>query len=145
SGGRTCVRAGVYREELRIADKSNVVVAGCGPRSRIESPPAASGEALVQIELGEAGHDVTLRNLAVGADGQLGVRVVGGSRVELRGLAFRQTPGPSNTLRSAVHTLGTGDVRISDCRVETTRAFTHHAALYLDAPAGAIVERNTVY
>jgi hypothetical protein len=144
SGGRICVRAGVYREELRIAGKSNVVVAGCGPRTRIESPPAASGEALVQIELGEAGHDVTLRDLAVGADGQLGVRVVGGSRVALRGLAFRQTPGPANTLRSAVHTLGTGDVRISDCRVETARAFTHHAALYLDAPAGAIVERTTV-
>jgi Family of unknown function (DUF6519) len=144
SGGRISVRAGVYREEVRIAGKSNVVVAGCGPRARIESPPAASGEALVQVELGEAGHDVTLRDLAVRADGQLGVRIVGGSRVELRGLAFRQTPGTANTLRSAVHTLGTGNVRISDCRVEMSRAFTHHAALYLDAPAGAVVERNTV-
>jgi hypothetical protein len=144
SGGRICVRAGVYREEVRITGKSNVVVIGCGPHARIESPPAVSGEALVHVELGEAGHDVTLRDLAVRADGQLGVRVVGGSRVELRGLAVRQTPGRSNTLRNLVQILGTGDVRITDCRVEMNGAFTHHAALYLDAPAGAVVERNTV-
>ena len=144
SGGRICVRAGVYREEVRIAGKSNVVVVGCGPQARIESPSAASREALVHVELGEAGHDVTLRDLAVRADGQLGVRVVGGSRVELRGLAVRQTPGHSNTLPSPVQILGTGDVRITDCRVEMNGAFTHHAALYLDAPAGAVVERNTV-
>jgi Family of unknown function (DUF6519) len=144
SGGRIQVRAGVYREEVRIAGKSNVVVVGCGLRTRIESPPAASGEALVHVELGDAGHDVTLRDLAVRADGQLGVRVVGGRRVELRRLVFRQTPGRSNTLRSAVHVLGTGDVRITDCRVEMNRGFTHHAAVYLDAPAGAVVERTTV-
>ena len=144
TGGRICVRVGVYREEVRIAGKSNVVVVGCGPRTRIESPPSPSGEALVHVDLGETGHDVTLRDLALKADGQIGVRVAGGSRAALHRLACTQTHGREKTLRSAVHVLGTGDVRITDCRIETDTAFTHHAALYLDAPAGAVVERNTV-
>ena len=144
TGGRLCVRAGVYREEVRIVGKSNVVVVGCGPRTRIESPPAPSGEALVHVELDEAGHDVTLRDLAVAAAGQLGVRVVGGRRVELRRLVHRPTAGLPARAQGVVQVLGTGDVRITDCHIETSGAFTHHAALYLDAPAGAVVERTTV-
>ncbi|MDT5156605.1 MAG: hypothetical protein QOH51_962 [Acidobacteriota bacterium] len=142
-GGRICVREGVYPEEIRIKGKSNVLLVGCGTRTRIVSPEEVLSEALVSVELSEDKHDVTLRDLTIEASGQIGVRALGGSRVELRRVAVTQTSG-KNGLRSAVQTIGTSDVRITRCPIEMGGAFSHHAAVYIDTPAGAFVEGNKV-
>jgi hypothetical protein len=143
-GGRICLREGVYPEEIRIKGKSNVLLVGCGERTRIVSPAEGLSEALVQIELAEGGHDVTLRDLEIEAGGQVGVRAVGGSRVELRRVGIMQTPGGQMGLRSAVQVVGTSDVRIKRCQIEMGGAFSHHAAVYLDTPGGAFVEGNRI-
>jgi hypothetical protein len=94
SGGRVCVRAGVYPEEIRIAGKSNVVVAGCGGRTRIESPGKAAREALISIELEDGERNISIRELAIDTRGQIGIRSVGGSRVEIRRSQTRQAAPP---------------------------------------------------
>lgn len=38
-GGKVCVMPGVYREHVRIVGKQNVIISGCGERTRIESDP----------------------------------------------------------------------------------------------------------
>ena len=143
AGGRICLRPGVYREEVLIEGKNDVHVEGCGDRTRIESPEGGAGEALVRIRLGEDGRGVTLRELSVRATGQVGVLAEGGSRVELRGLSVEALPGKAG-LRSAVQAVGVGDLRVRNCRVVMGGAFSQHAAVYLDAPDGALFEGNTV-
>ena len=144
SGGRLCLRPGVYREEVRLAGKSNVVIKGCGARTRVETPDKAEAEALFDLQLGDEGHDVTLRDFAVVSRGQIGVRAAGGSRVELLRLELTQETGETPGTPSAVQLLGVADARVRDCRVQAGGTFTHHAAVYLDAPDGVLFEHNTV-
>jgi hypothetical protein len=143
-GGRICVRPGVYREEVRIEGKSNVLITGCGERTRIESPDETNDEALIRIVLGEGRSGVTLRDLSVRATAQVGVMAEGGTRVELRGLNVETLPGPNGGLRGAVQSVGVADVRVRRCRIVMAGSFSQHAAVYLDAPDGALVEGNTV-
>lgn len=144
SGGRICVRPGVYPEEIRIAGKSNVVVTGCGGRTRIASPENAAGKALVSLEPAADGGNIGIRDLAIEARGQIGIRMAGGSRVELGRIdltaAASETAGPM----SAIDVAGTGDVRITRCRVEMSGAFSNHAAIYVDTPGGALIEDNSI-
>lgn len=148
SGGRICVRAGVYPEEIRIAGKSNIVVAGCGGRTRIESPGDTAREALVSIELEGDDGNISIRELAIDARGQIGIRAVGGSRVEIRRVniinTITDTAGRTAGPRSAIHAAGTADVRITGCRIEMGGVFSHHAAVYIDTPGGTLIEGNTI-
>lgn len=144
SGGRISVRAGVYPEEIRIAGKSNVVVAGCGGRTRIESPEDATSEALVRIELEGDDRNISIHDLAIDARGQIGIHAAGGSRVELRRVNLTETASGTVGPLSAIHVAGTSDVRITRCRIEMSGAFSHHAAIYIDTQAGALIEGNTI-
>jgi len=144
SGGRLCVRPGVYAEEIRIAGKSNIVVAGCGGRTRIESPEAPASEALISIKLEGGERNISLRNLAIDARGQIAVRAVGGSRVEVRRVNIRAMASDTAGPRSAFHVIGTTDVRITCSRIEMGGAFSHHAAVYIDAPGPTLIEANTI-
>jgi hypothetical protein len=143
-GGRICVRPGVYDEEIVVEGRSNVLITGCGERTLIRSPAGASDDALVRIELGDGQSNVVLRDLSISATAQVGVLAEGGRGVELRGLRVEAGPGKSSGLRSAVQVVGTGDVRITRCRIVSAGSFSQHAAVYLDAPDGALFEGNTV-
>jgi hypothetical protein len=143
TGGRLCVRPGVYQEEIRIQGKSNVIIAGCGEETRIESPEETQNEALVDIVLGDDGTRVTLSGLTIDARAQLGLRITGGSRVQIERLNIRTIAderGPESPIRA----LGCRDLRITGCRVEMGGEFSDHAAIYVDAPDGALIEGNTV-
>ncbi|MEX2261846.1 MAG: right-handed parallel beta-helix repeat-containing protein [Bryobacteraceae bacterium] len=144
SGGRLCVRAGLYSEEIRIAGKSNVVVAGCGGRTRIESPDEPASEVVVGIELEGGESNISLRDLAIDAHGQIGVRAVGGSRVECRRVNIRAMASDTAGPRSAIHVSGTTEVRITRSRIEMGAAFSDHAAVYIDAPGATLIEDNTI-
>ena len=77
-----------------------------GGRTRIESPEDAAREALVSIELAEDERDVSLRDLAIDARGQIGVRAEGGRRVELRRVQITATASGTTGPRSAILAIG---------------------------------------
>ncbi len=144
SGGRICVRPGVYREEIRIAGKSDVVVAGCGGHTRIETPVDLLSEALVTIELGAEHRDISLRDLTIDARGQIGVLATDGSRVVLCRVDIAATAIGTSPARSAIHAARVTDVRIARCHIEMGGAFTDWAAVFIDTPGGALIEGNTI-
>jgi hypothetical protein len=144
SGGRICVRPGVYREEIHIAGRSNVVLSGCAGRTQIITPENPAGDALVTIELEEDERNISVRNVTIEGRGQVGIRGTGGSRIEITGVTLLATARGDVTLRSAIETTGAQDVRITRCHVRMGGAFSHHAAVYVDCPAYALIEGNTI-
>jgi hypothetical protein len=62
SGGTVCILPGRYLEAVRILDRHNVTLHGCGPRSRIVSPDKAAPALLVT-----GGRDVVAESLALEA------------------------------------------------------------------------------
>ena len=145
SGGQICVREGIYREHIVIANRRNVVLKGCGARTRIESPADAANDALVTVEMNAGDRRITIRDLTIRAEGQIGIRAFGsGSRLELRNLAVAVAPSRQNELRSAIQVVGIADVRILRSRIQMDGTFSQHAAVYLDCPGRALVEGNSI-
>ena len=144
NGGRICVRPGVYQEELRIAGRRGVVLSGCAGRTTIQSPGAPASEALLTLDLGDNERDITISNLDFEVSGQVGIRATGGMGVELRRLRLTQNRNPDIQPHSLIETMGTRDVRIMNCRVEMDGGVSQRAAVYIDCPAGALVEGCTI-
>ena len=144
NGGRICVRPGVYQEELRIAGRRGVVLSGCAGRTTIQSPGAPTSEALLTLDLGDNEREITISNLDFVVSGQVGIRATGGMGVELRRLRLTQNRNPDIQPHSLIETLGTRDVRIMNCRVEMDGGVSQRAAVYIDCPAGALVEGCTI-
>jgi Family of unknown function (DUF6519)/Right handed beta helix region len=63
TGGTVCVLPGVYRESVSISARKNIVVHGCGPRSRIVAQEA-SGVALPAVSIVNS-TDITIESLAL--------------------------------------------------------------------------------
>jgi hypothetical protein len=145
SGGHICLREGIYREQIVIAGRSNVLLKGCGARTRIESPVGANRDALVAITLGRDERGIVIRDLTVRGQGQIAIRVSGsGARVELRNLALAATAVDGRDFRSVVEMTGIRDVRLLRSRIDMDGTFSDHAAVYIDCPDRALVEGNTI-
>jgi hypothetical protein len=70
---KICVLPGIYEERVIIADRSDLVIEGCGPRSIIRTPAdSTTSKGLVTIT---ACTNVTLRDLRIDAFGQFGVMI----------------------------------------------------------------------
>ena len=145
SGGHICVREGIYREQIVIAGGRNIVLKGCGARTRIESPADAARDALVTIDLNAGERRVTIRDLAIRAQGQTGIRASGsGSRLELRKLTVAAAASERSALQNVIQVTGIADVRIIGSRLEMDGTLSDHAALYIDCPGRARIEGNTI-
>ena len=148
-GGRICVRAGVYKGTVRIEGRRDVIIEGCGPDARIESPDDADGGVLIDI-VGPAdgAAKVTLEGLGVVAHGQKGIRFTG-EGLTLKNLTMEIGPslaGETPT-QSAISIERASDVNILDNRITVDSSFTDHAAVYVETTfdlGGAIIRGNRI-
>ena len=81
SGGTVCVLPGLFREAVRIADRHNVTLHGCGPRSRIAAPrdDGADSTAISVVDSG----DICIEALALEGGDEAVVRIEGTAVVRL--------------------------------------------------------------
>ncbi len=146
SGGRVCVLPGLYRETVLIQNRSGVVVAGCGRRSRVTNAPAAgTGAPAGPVFLVRACTGVRLEKMAIdAADGQPGVLVTESAanqgvprQVSLGRLWLR-----SGT-RSAVEVQGAEGLTVTECDVLMRDVASAWPAVFVRAD-DARIERNRV-
>ncbi len=142
-GGHICVLPGIYREEIRVAGRAQVTISGCGDRTVIASPEEPEAEALVELRGEAAPSRLVLERLAIRATGQLGV-LAAGQGVELRKLSIQTRPRGGEQTPSAIRALEVERLRIVENRIAMAGDFSHHAAVYIDAIEGALVERNRI-
>jgi hypothetical protein len=68
-GGKICLLPGLFRENVRIVNRRNITISGCGPRSVVRSrgptPPATAAPPVISII---GGFNITLECFAVEAD-----------------------------------------------------------------------------
>jgi hypothetical protein len=66
-GGRVCVLPGVYEETIRIVNRHDITISGCGPRTRLVGiAPTGTNPVAPVIEI-VGGHDFGLEDFAVRA------------------------------------------------------------------------------
>lgn len=143
-GGRICILPGTYTEELRVADRRNVTLQGCGAETIIRSPEGINQTGLLEIDAtGDSGR-IVVRDLALDALGQIGVAVEG-TGCRLSNLDIRTSPSDIVPTQSAVRLLAAGDIVIRGCRLGQDGGLSPHSALYLESAApGVLVEDNDV-
>ena len=79
-GGKVCILPGTYTEAVRI-ERPDITVEGCGRQTKIRTPGGETAPALIHLLASR----VTLRNLALETQGQIGV------------LAGTEEPGEGHT------------------------------------------------
>jgi hypothetical protein len=77
-GGRVCVLPGVYEENVRILNRHDIVISGCGPRTRLVGPAPAANAAAKPVIAIVGGQNFGLEDFAVEAfDTGLGIQLLG--------------------------------------------------------------------
>lgn len=146
TGGRVCVLPGVFREAVRIENRANVVVSGCGGRSRVTNEPAPGGAAPAgPVFTIRDCQGVRLERMAVDSiDGQPGVLVEEAAanqgvprEVSLAGL--RMAAGTS----SAVEVQGATGFSMRKCDVLMRDVSSPWPAVFVRAD-DVVIERNRV-
>lgn len=138
SGGRITILPGIYREEIRIAGRRDVILEGCGPETVIASPEGAARPALVEALPDAEGYlGLTVRRLALEATGQAGL-AASGARIRIADIAATSADGEREAGSAIRITEGT-DVTVKDSRLAMGPSASPEAALYLHAPGGARV------
>ncbi len=84
AGGEVCVLAGLYEESIRIHERVNVVVHGCGPRTRV-SARSADGAAALPAFLVSDSSGITIENMAIEAGPRSALQISNSRFVTLRG------------------------------------------------------------
>jgi hypothetical protein len=79
-----CVLPGLYQENVRIRGRVNVVVHGCGPRTRVRAP-IATGTAAQPAFLVAGSSGITIEKLAIEAGPRSALHVENSRFVTLRG------------------------------------------------------------
>ncbi len=146
-GGQVCLAPGEYREELVIRDRKNVIIQGCGGKSRIVAPETPAAEHLIEIRASdEEPSRIELRDVALEPHGQTGVFVTGRG-VTLRRLTI-QSLTASNRLPSAVVVSQAQRFRLLESRITlNTSGLTSaspHAAVYAQIEHDGIIEKNHI-
>ncbi|MCX4247456.1 DUF6519 domain-containing protein [Paraliomyxa miuraensis] len=149
TGGTICVLPGVYPEHIRIDGRINVRIHGCGPRTRIVNPLGAGQIASRQeppLVLVCNSQRVTIEDLAVEADGIVGIRVAHGTQknalapraLALRNLSItvREATVAGTTLevsqaRSALELFDAYAVRVEDCELHMNAPLSVFPAAFL--------------
>lgn len=149
AGGTICVLPGVYPEHIRIDGRSDVRIRGCGPRTRIVNPLGTGQIASRQeqpLVLVCNSQRVVIEELAVEADGIVGIRVAHGTggagpaprEIDLRDLSITVreaiVPGPTlevSQARSALELFGAYAVRVQDCTLQMSAPLSVFPAAFL--------------
>jgi hypothetical protein len=71
SGGKVCLLPGRYEEQVVIENRAHITVEGCGKRSRLVVPPGRESYGFLIV----GSQDVTIRELAIEAGGNVGIAV----------------------------------------------------------------------
>jgi hypothetical protein len=64
TGGMVCILPGIYREDIRLENRLNITLSGCGPRTRLLPANVDSTSAVIAIF---GGRNITIESLAVEA------------------------------------------------------------------------------
>ena len=82
AGGKICLLPGRHVAAARLVARTNIMIEGCGPRTRVVSD---AGQSAPVFEI-EAGADITLRDFAIEAVETIAVRAVRTDRLTLERL-----------------------------------------------------------
>ena len=147
SGGKICLLPGIYRERVRIENRRNITLEGCGKRSVLRNP---EGELGLRIDGDEprpliaitSGEDICLRDFAVEATGLFGIQVDrGAQRVRLESLEMsaRGSEGEVDIIpMSAIDVLWARGLEIDRCTLQMQGLASPYPALYLRGLALAL-------
>jgi|APLak6261663543_1056040.scaffolds.fasta_scaffold00138_7 hypothetical protein len=154
-GGEICVLPGLYKENIRIFNQRNIVIKGCGPRSRLQATgkvsqdSATPGDTDPAILILESQH-IRIECLAVEAhDSGAGIVLEGPPQeadvredqflrhICLHGLEI------SAKGRSAIDVHVGRFITITDCRVEMADVVNARPAIYFVGDDG-LIEHNCV-
>lgn len=154
-GGEVCVLPGIYAENVRIVGRRNLVLRGCGPRSRIQatglvSPETGEGDTDPTIFVLES-QDIRIESLAVAAD-ETGCGIllegppVGAAGVTddqfLRHVTVREVEVEAGA-RSAIRAHVGYFVTLRDCRITVADRESAWAAIYFVGEDG-LIENNEI-
>lgn len=129
SGGRICVRPGVYVEELLIRGRSDVTLEGCGGSTLLRSPEQPESDALVRVELEPGQGNVCLRRMSIEPGGQIGLHARGEAlRFEHLSITTRAARASN---RSALVIDDGRNVVVRRCRITMNGSFSDDAAVFL--------------
>ncbi len=144
-GGKVCVLPGEYEESVTIVDRSDVVVAGCGPRSRIVAAAPtgefATSDPAIHIT---GGSRVRIESLAVVAreDG-IGVLVNDGQQGDLPRDIDLEDLDVSAATRAGIEVRAASGLHIRGCRVVMADVESQWSGI-VSAAEDALIERNLV-
>jgi len=137
AGGRICIRDGEFDGAFTLAGRDRVIIEGCGARTVLTDE--GSGAAALAVLNGVAGGSLTLRNLTLRAQGQIGVEVHG-ENVTLSDLRIEVTQAEQAPTQNAIRALDVPGCTIRRCQVRMGASATPHAALYLRCAGDLLVE-----
>jgi hypothetical protein len=157
AGGQVCILPGTYNENLVIDGRAEIMLSGCGKRSRIVSGPPAGEFALAGpvIHVRDS-RNIRIEHLAVEAhDSGIGVLLENtGTRPApgadefavgpplLRHIGLRDLWVTAAT-RSAIEVRGGAEIEIRDCDIQMADRATHWPAVFFLGDDGRI-ERNVI-
>ncbi len=148
SGGEICLLPGIYKENLKIAHRSNIKIKGCGRRSRIV---ADTSDPVIHIK---ESNNIKIETLAVVAhkDG-VGILLEGPvpksgddneeKELYLHDITLEKLLVRAST-RSGIEAHVGQNISIRDCRIAINDSRTEWAAVYLVGD-DCVIEDNSIY
>ena len=127
SGGEVCVLPGTYQENVKISQRRNVTIKGCGIRSHVVSAPRGNNPVAPPVFHIVRSQNITIQSLFIEAD-DVGIGVlIDGAANSLADRRLNLQPSIDITLesllvqaatRSAIHVQQAFTVTIRRCRIE---------------------------
>ena len=151
-GGEICVLPGKYVENIKIEDRRNITIKGCGSRSRvISAAPAPGGDAAPVFDVEES-QNIKIQSLLIEAD-ETGIGILlQGRPLEI---VFIEGGGPPTldvvlenlivkaATRSAIEVGIAYNVTIRRCRIEMKDVATSYPGI-LFLGEDSLIEENTI-
>lgn len=152
-GGQVCLLPGVFRESVRIANRRDIVLSGCGRRSVIvgDPPSADGGEAEAAVTVRRSAR-IVIRDLAVLADRSgPGIVIEGGAEAGTKRISVRRSTqdvrlsglAVAAATRGAIEVHGGQTIVVRDCLLRMDDVATAWPALFFMADDG-VIERNEI-
>lgn len=136
SGGVVCILPGIFEESVSLQDLNNIVLRGCGPRTRLIAQVDVNGVALPGISI-ENCRDISIESLAVEAGPLPTVWVNDSERVSIRGSLLQMRNVAS--LFTSVYLNGT-DLSVEGCDILTDASLKPETMVRVDAVDAAGVK-----
>jgi len=156
SGGQICVLPGVYTENVLVDAKSNIIISGCGDRTRVVSAGATNNQPDRAVFHVKDSHNIAIEHLAVDAhDTGIGIFLEGTVGQLNGGGIDTGDPGLQRGVhlvdlfmtaagRSAIEARGGAEIFIRDCNIEMEDVRSSWAAIFFMGEDGWI-EHNVIH